>query len=63
MFGREGAQAMTATGTPEECAEQLRAVCDEGVTHIALRLASWRQRDQLDLLINKVLPAFLAARP
>ena len=63
MFGREGAQAMTATGTPEECAEQLRTVCDEGVTHVALRLASWRQRDQLDLLINKVLPAFLAARP
>jgi len=58
VFGRAAAQAMTATGTPEECAEQLRAVRDEGVTHIALRLASWRPREQLDLLIGKVLPAF-----
>jgi len=40
--------------------DQLRAVRDEGVTHIALRLASWRQREQLDLLTGKVLPAFLA---
>jgi alkanesulfonate monooxygenase SsuD/methylene tetrahydromethanopterin reductase-like flavin-dependent oxidoreductase (luciferase family) len=60
VFGREAAQAMTATGTVEECADQLRAVRDEGATHIALRLASWRQREQLDLLIGKVLPAFLA---
>jgi alkanesulfonate monooxygenase SsuD/methylene tetrahydromethanopterin reductase-like flavin-dependent oxidoreductase (luciferase family) len=60
VFSRDGAQAMTATGTVEECAEQLRAVRDEGATHIALRLASWRQREQLDLLIDKVLPAFVA---
>jgi alkanesulfonate monooxygenase SsuD/methylene tetrahydromethanopterin reductase-like flavin-dependent oxidoreductase (luciferase family) len=60
VFGREAAQAMTATGTVEECADQLREVRDEGATHIALRLASWRQREQLDLLIGKVLPALLA---
>jgi alkanesulfonate monooxygenase SsuD/methylene tetrahydromethanopterin reductase-like flavin-dependent oxidoreductase (luciferase family) len=47
-------------GTAEECVEQLRAVRDEGATHIALRLASWRQQEQLDLLVEKVLPAFLA---
>ena len=51
---------MTATGTVEECADQLRALRDEGVNHVALRLASWRQHEQLDLLIGKVLPAFLA---
>jgi alkanesulfonate monooxygenase SsuD/methylene tetrahydromethanopterin reductase-like flavin-dependent oxidoreductase (luciferase family) len=60
VFGREAAQAMTAIGTPEECVAQLRTVRDEGATHIALRLASWRQREQLDLLIGKVLPALLA---
>ena len=48
---------MTAVGSPEQCAEQLRAVIEEGATHVALRLASWRQREQLDLLIGKVLPA------
>ena len=60
VFGRETAQAMTATGTVEDCVEQLRAVRDEGASHIALRLASWRPREQLDLLVGKVLPAFLA---
>ena len=57
FFDREGAAAMTAVGSPEQCAQQLRAVIEEGATHVALRLASWRQREQLDLLIGKVLPA------
>ena len=56
MFDREGAASITAYGTPEQCAEQLRAVIGEGVTHLALRVAAWRQREQLDLLIDKVLP-------
>lgn len=60
MFGRETAEAMTAVGSVDECVDQLRAVRDEGATHIALRLASWRQAEQLDLLVEKVLPAFLA---
>jgi len=57
FFDREGAAAMTAVGSPEQCVEQLRTVIDEGATHVALRLASWNQREQLDLLIDKVLPA------
>ncbi|MFC5750814.1 LLM class flavin-dependent oxidoreductase [Actinomadura rugatobispora] len=60
VFDRDGALAMTAVGSPEECAEQLRAVRDEGASHISLRLASWRPREQFDLLVEKVLPAFLA---
>jgi alkanesulfonate monooxygenase SsuD/methylene tetrahydromethanopterin reductase-like flavin-dependent oxidoreductase (luciferase family) len=60
VFDRDAALAMAAVGTAEECVEQLRAVRDEGATHIALRLASWRQQEQLDLLVEKVLPAFLA---
>lgn len=56
MFDREGAASITAYGPPEQCAGQLRAVIGEGVTHLALRLAAWRQREQLELLIDKVLP-------
>jgi alkanesulfonate monooxygenase SsuD/methylene tetrahydromethanopterin reductase-like flavin-dependent oxidoreductase (luciferase family) len=60
VFGRETASAMAAVGTVDECIEQLCEVRDEGATHIALRIASWNQREQLDLLIDKVLPGFLA---
>jgi alkanesulfonate monooxygenase SsuD/methylene tetrahydromethanopterin reductase-like flavin-dependent oxidoreductase (luciferase family) len=59
VFGREAAASMAAVGTVSECVEQLCAVRDEGATHIALRIASWDQRGQLDVLINDVLPAFL----
>ena len=57
MFDRDSAAAMTAAGSPEQCVEQLRAVIDEGATHLALRMASWSQREQLELVIDKVLPA------
>jgi alkanesulfonate monooxygenase SsuD/methylene tetrahydromethanopterin reductase-like flavin-dependent oxidoreductase (luciferase family) len=56
VFNREAVASMAAVGTVEECVEQLREVQAEGVTHIALRIASWRQREQLDTLIDKVLP-------
>lgn len=57
MFDRDGAAAMTAAGSPEQCVQQLRSVIDEGVTHVALRMASWNQREQLELVIDKVLSA------
>jgi alkanesulfonate monooxygenase SsuD/methylene tetrahydromethanopterin reductase-like flavin-dependent oxidoreductase (luciferase family) len=60
VFNRETAAAMAAVGTVDECIEQLRTVRDEGATHIALRIASWQQREQLDVLVDKVLPGFLA---
>jgi alkanesulfonate monooxygenase SsuD/methylene tetrahydromethanopterin reductase-like flavin-dependent oxidoreductase (luciferase family) len=56
MFDRDGAAAMTAVGSPEQCAQQLREVIAEGATHVALRMASWNQRQQLELLTDKVLP-------
>lgn len=59
MFDRTGAEAMTAVGSPEQCVEQLQQVVSEGANHLALRLASWNQREQLDLLIDKVLPALV----
>jgi alkanesulfonate monooxygenase SsuD/methylene tetrahydromethanopterin reductase-like flavin-dependent oxidoreductase (luciferase family) len=56
-FGRETVAAMTAVGTVDECIDQLRSVQREGADHLALRVASWKQREQLDLLIGSVLPA------
>jgi alkanesulfonate monooxygenase SsuD/methylene tetrahydromethanopterin reductase-like flavin-dependent oxidoreductase (luciferase family) len=56
MFDRDAAAAMTAVGSPEQCANQLREVIAEGATHVALRMASWSQRQQLELLTDKVLP-------
>lgn len=61
MFTRDVAAAMTAVGTVDECVEQLRVVRDEGANHIAIRLASWNQREQLDLLIDKVIPGLLSS--
>jgi alkanesulfonate monooxygenase SsuD/methylene tetrahydromethanopterin reductase-like flavin-dependent oxidoreductase (luciferase family) len=59
-FGRETVSAMTATGTVDECIDQLRSVQDEGADHVALRIASWSQREQLDQLIEHVLPGVVA---
>jgi len=46
---------MTAVGSPEQCVRQVREVIAEGATHVALRMASWNQRQQLELLTDKVL--------
>jgi alkanesulfonate monooxygenase SsuD/methylene tetrahydromethanopterin reductase-like flavin-dependent oxidoreductase (luciferase family) len=59
-FDRTGAASMSAVGPADQCAEQLRAVVAEGVTHLSLRIASWSQREQLDTLVEKVLPALTA---
>jgi len=56
MFDRDGAAAITAVGTPDAVAEQLAEVRREGAGHIGIRLASWRQEEQLSLLVEKVLP-------
>ena len=50
---------MTATGTPDECVASLRALIDDGATHIALRLTSYDQDKQLTRLIDDVLPNVL----
>jgi alkanesulfonate monooxygenase SsuD/methylene tetrahydromethanopterin reductase-like flavin-dependent oxidoreductase (luciferase family) len=60
MFDRSGVEALVAAGTPEQCIEHLRAVRDEGVTHIGLRMASWDQRGQLDTVVKEILPALQA---
>ena len=60
MFDRDAARSICAVGTPEACADQLVALAAEGVTHIALRMASWSQHEQLELLLEKVLPRLAA---
>lgn len=62
-FSRPFVEAWTAAGTPEQCIEQLRAYFDAGVEEIALRLASWNQREQLERFLREVAPAFEHDRP
>lgn len=37
-------------------------LANRGVQEIAVRLASWQQRRQFDLVLNEVAPAFAAGR-
>jgi alkanesulfonate monooxygenase SsuD/methylene tetrahydromethanopterin reductase-like flavin-dependent oxidoreductase (luciferase family) len=64
-FSRPFVEAWTAAGTPEQCIKQLQAYFDAGVQEITVRLTSWDQRGQLDLLLREVAPAFAkpAERP
>ena len=55
-------EAWTAMGTPAQCIEQFHAYFEAGVQEIAVRLASWQQRRQLDLFLNEVAPAFASGR-
>jgi alkanesulfonate monooxygenase SsuD/methylene tetrahydromethanopterin reductase-like flavin-dependent oxidoreductase (luciferase family) len=46
----------TVAGTPEECAEQLRAYADAGVETFVLRPAAWDQEQQLREWSAELLP-------
>jgi alkanesulfonate monooxygenase SsuD/methylene tetrahydromethanopterin reductase-like flavin-dependent oxidoreductase (luciferase family) len=61
-FSRQFVEAWTAAGPPERCIQDLQAYFDAGVQEIALRLTSWSQRDQLDLFLREVAPAFATVR-
>src|SRR5207253_9690290 len=47
----------TVAGGPKECAQQLCAYFAAGLGHMALRLASWSQRGQLERFLGEVAPA------
>jgi alkanesulfonate monooxygenase SsuD/methylene tetrahydromethanopterin reductase-like flavin-dependent oxidoreductase (luciferase family) len=51
-------EGWTVAGTPAQCVAQLSAYVDAGLTHIALRLASWDQNGQLKRFLAEVAPAF-----
>ncbi len=57
-FSPEFVEKWTVAGSPRECVAQLRAYFDAGVDHMALRLASWDQRGQLERFLAEVAPAF-----
>jgi alkanesulfonate monooxygenase SsuD/methylene tetrahydromethanopterin reductase-like flavin-dependent oxidoreductase (luciferase family) len=60
-FTPQFVEQWTVAGGPRECVEQLRAYFAAGLGHMALRLASWSQRAQLDRFLAEVAPA-LGAR-
>jgi alkanesulfonate monooxygenase SsuD/methylene tetrahydromethanopterin reductase-like flavin-dependent oxidoreductase (luciferase family) len=49
-------EAWTASGTPADCAANLRELANAGAKSIALRITSWDQRGQFDRLVKEVLP-------
>jgi hypothetical protein len=54
-------EGWTIAGPPKQCAAELAAYFDAGVSHMALRLTSWDQRGQLARLLGEVAPALSGA--
>jgi alkanesulfonate monooxygenase SsuD/methylene tetrahydromethanopterin reductase-like flavin-dependent oxidoreductase (luciferase family) len=59
-FTPQFVEQWTIAGGPRECAQQLRAYFAAGLGHMALRLASWQQRAQLERFLGEVAPALEA---
>lgn len=57
-FSIEHVQGWTSQGTPEQVVERLKRYEAIGFDGVTLRITSWNQREQLDRLINEVLPHF-----
>jgi alkanesulfonate monooxygenase SsuD/methylene tetrahydromethanopterin reductase-like flavin-dependent oxidoreductase (luciferase family) len=60
-FTREKIEAWCALGSVDECVDHLRAWKKTGIGEITMRLCSWDQQKQFDLVVNEVLPHVLAA--
>jgi alkanesulfonate monooxygenase SsuD/methylene tetrahydromethanopterin reductase-like flavin-dependent oxidoreductase (luciferase family) len=56
VFPMPAVKAWTSTGSPEECAEQLRSLGEAGVQYVTLRITSWNQEEQFRRLVREVLP-------
>jgi alkanesulfonate monooxygenase SsuD/methylene tetrahydromethanopterin reductase-like flavin-dependent oxidoreductase (luciferase family) len=56
VFSESAVEAWTASGTPEQCAEQLVSLFNDGTKNITLRITSWDQVGQLHRVVNDVLP-------
>ncbi len=57
-FSAAFVEGWTAAGSPRQCIDQLNAYFEAGLQHIALRLTSWDQREQLKRFLAEVAPAF-----
>lgn len=56
IFTPQMVEAWTASGTPEQCAAQLRELARDGAKAVTLRITSWDQRAQFERLVHEVLP-------
>jgi alkanesulfonate monooxygenase SsuD/methylene tetrahydromethanopterin reductase-like flavin-dependent oxidoreductase (luciferase family) len=56
VFAPPMVEGWTAAGSPQQCAEDLRALARNGAKQIALRITSWDQRNQFQRLVHEVLP-------
>lgn len=56
VFAPPMVEAWTAAGTPEQCAEQLRALVADGAKQITLRITAWDQKGQYERLLGDVIP-------
>jgi len=56
VFAPEMVASWTAAGTPEQCAEHLRDLANDGAKAITLRITSWDQKGQFQRLVNEVIP-------
>lgn len=57
-YAPEFVEGWTAVGTPEQVVQKLKTYEAVGVTEVTLRITSWNQRQQLQRLIDEVLPHF-----
>ena len=56
VFAPQMVEGWTAAGTPQQCAEDLRAMARAGAKEIALRITAWDQQGQFQRLVHEVLP-------
>jgi alkanesulfonate monooxygenase SsuD/methylene tetrahydromethanopterin reductase-like flavin-dependent oxidoreductase (luciferase family) len=56
VFSPSMVEAWTASGTPKQCIEQLRALANDGAKSITLRITSWKQEEQFKKMVQEVLP-------
>ena len=56
VFTPEMVKAWTASGTPKQCIEQLRALARDGAKSVTLRITSWQQKEQFQRMVQEVLP-------
>jgi alkanesulfonate monooxygenase SsuD/methylene tetrahydromethanopterin reductase-like flavin-dependent oxidoreductase (luciferase family) len=59
-FTPERIREWCALGSVDQCVDQLRAWKGSGMGEITMRLCSWDQEKQFDLVVNEVLPQVLA---
>lgn len=57
-FSAAFVEGFTTAGNPGHCIQELKDYFNSGLQHVALRLTSWDQQEQLKRFLNEVAPAF-----